>query len=110
MNKIEKSRERKGVLYIEYKIGIKTITLIKVSRGSHELSDAASPPCQAPEKCAVVDVAVSPSPESGRQVVLIGDGVTKSGLLPTVAGAVVAREVCDFLATLVVAYPRSAVG
>jgi hypothetical protein len=43
-------------------------------------------------------------------VVLIGDGVTKSGLLSTVVGVVVAREVCNFLATLSVAYPRSAVG
>jgi hypothetical protein len=42
-------------------------------------------------------------------VVLVGDGVAKFGLLPTVAGAVVAREVCDFLATLAVSYPRSAV-
>ncbi|KAK1662151.1 hypothetical protein QYE76_050310 [Lolium multiflorum] len=82
----------------------------EVRLGSHRLSDPASPPCQAPEKCVAVDVAVSPSPESGRQVVLIGDGVAKSGLLPIVDGAVVAREVCDFLATLAVAYPRSAVG
>jgi hypothetical protein len=82
----------------------------EVRSGSHELSDTASAPCQAHEKCVAVDVAVSPSPESCRQVVLIGDGVTKSGLLPTMAGAVVAREVCDFLATLAVAYPRSAVG
>jgi hypothetical protein len=82
----------------------------EVRSGSHELSDPASSPCQAPEKCAAVDVAVSPSPGSGRQVVLIGDGIAKSGLLPTVDGAVVAREVCDFLATLAVAYPRSAVG
>jgi hypothetical protein len=44
------------------------------------------------------------SSESGRQVVSIGDGVTKSRPLA------VLREVCDFLATLIVAYPGSVVG
>jgi hypothetical protein len=34
------------------------------------------------------------------KVVSIDDGVAKSGLLPTVPEAVMAREVCDFLATL----------
>jgi hypothetical protein len=37
------------------------------------------------------------------------DGVAKSGVLaPVPPGAVVAKEVCDFLATLVVAYTGSA--
>jgi hypothetical protein len=44
------------------------------------------------------------------QVVPIGDGVLKSGLLSAVPEAVVAREVRDFLATLAIAYARSAVG
>jgi hypothetical protein len=62
----------------------------------HESSDVYSPPCQALgfEKCGV-DGKVSLSPEFGRQLV---------------PGAVVAREVCDFLATLVVAFPGSAIG
>jgi hypothetical protein len=51
------------------------------------------------EKSDVIDAAVSLSPESGKHVVPSGD----------VPGAVVAREVCDFLATLVAAYPGSAV-
>jgi hypothetical protein len=48
------------------------------------------------EKSDVIDTAVSLSPESGRHVVPSGD----------VSGVVVAREVCDFLATLVAAYPE----
>jgi hypothetical protein len=54
------------------------------------------------EKCGGVGDEVS--------VIPVDDGVTKSGLLPTVPRAVVAREVCDFLATLAVAFPGSAVG
>ncbi|XP_047078937.1 putative leucine-rich repeat receptor-like serine/threonine-protein kinase At2g24130 [Lolium rigidum] len=93
--------------------GVLTLPPVEEVRpDSREFSDVVSPPCQAlaSEKCGVADAAVSPSPESGRQAVPFGDGVAKSGLLPTVPGAVVAREVCDFLATLVVAYPGSAVG
>ncbi|KAM0841131.1 hypothetical protein ACQ4PT_059220 [Festuca glaucescens] len=82
----------------------------EVRSGSHEFSDVVSPPCLGFEKCGVVDAAVSISPESDKQVVTIGDEVAKSGLLPTVSGAVVAREVCDFLANLALAYPGSAVG
>jgi hypothetical protein len=42
-------------------------------------------------------------------LVPIADGVAKSGLLATVHGAVVTREVCDFLVTLAVAHHGSAV-
>jgi hypothetical protein len=75
--------------------------------GSHEFSDVASPPSQTLgfDKYGDVGVAVFEAP--------IGDGVANSGLLPTVpraARAVVAREVCDFLATLVVAFLGSVVG
>ena len=78
---------------------------------SHEISTLASPPCEALgfERSGVVDVAVSLSPESSRHVVPIGDGVAKSGLLTAVPGAVVAREVCGFLANLAAAYPGSAI-
>ena len=78
---------------------------------SHEISTLASPPCQALgfERSGVVDAAISLSPESGRHVVPIGDGVAKSGLLAAVPGAVVAREVCGFLANLAAAYPGSAI-
>jgi hypothetical protein len=84
----------------------------EVQSDSHVISDTASPPSQALgfEKSCDFDVAVSLSPESDRHVVPIGVGVAESGLLATVPGAVVAREVCDFLATLVVAFPGSAVG
>jgi hypothetical protein len=61
------------------------------------------------EKSVVVDAEVSLSPEFGGHMVPIDDGVAKSGLLATVLGAVVAREVCIFLVTLVVTYPGSAV-
>jgi hypothetical protein len=57
------------------------------------------------EKSGVVDTAASFSPESGWHVVQFGGEVAKSGLLAEVPGALVAREVCDFLATLAVAYP-----
>jgi hypothetical protein len=72
-------------------------------------SDVASPPCQALwfEKCSVVDVAVSLSHESGKKMVPIDCRDAKFELLPTVPGAVVAREVCDFLVTFVVAFPGS---
>jgi hypothetical protein len=43
------------------------------------------------EKSGVVKVAVSLSPEFGRHLVPIDDGVTKSGWLTTVAEAIVAR-------------------
>jgi hypothetical protein len=39
-----------------------------------------------------------PSVEEVKHVVHIADGVAKSGLLATVSGGVVAREVCGFLA------------
>ena len=83
----------------------------EVRSDSHEILAVACPPSQVLgfEKSGVVDAAVSLSPESGRQVVLMGDGAAKSGLLATVPGAVVAREVCDFLSTMAVAYPGSAV-
>jgi hypothetical protein len=42
--------------------------------------------------------------------VTIRDVVAKSGLLPMVPGAIVAREVSEFLATLAVAFQGSAVG
>jgi hypothetical protein len=61
------------------------------------------------EKSGVVDAATSLSPGSGTRMVPIGDGVARSDFLAPVAGAVVAREVCNFLATLDVAYPRSAI-
>jgi hypothetical protein len=51
------------------------------------------------EKSGIVDVVVSLSPESGRHEVPIG---------ATVSGAVIAREVYDFLTTLAAAYPGSA--
>jgi hypothetical protein len=84
----------------------------EVRPNSHESLDVVSPPCQAVafEKCGAGDAAVSLSSESGSQVVSIGDGVAMSGPLRTVPGAVVAREVCDFLATLSVAFPGSAIG
>jgi hypothetical protein len=77
----------------------------------HGISAGASPPSQALgfEKICVVDAAVSSSPVSSRRLVPIVDGVVKSGLLATEPGAVVAREVCDFLATLVAAFPRTTV-
>jgi hypothetical protein len=50
---------------------------------------------------------LSLSHESSEHVVPISDGVAKSGLLATMPEAVVAREVCDFLATLTAAYPGS---
>jgi hypothetical protein len=61
------------------------------------------------EKCGVVDAAISLSNLSDKHVVSIGDGVAKSALLVTVPGAVVAKEVCDFLATLTAAYHGSAI-
>ena len=61
------------------------------------------------EKSGDVDASVSLSPESSMHVVLVGVGVAKSGVLTPVPGAVVAREVCDFIATMVAAYPGSAV-
>jgi hypothetical protein len=57
------------------------------------------------DKSGVVDVDAPISRESNMHVIPIGDEVAESG----VQGAVVAREVCDFLATLVAAYPGSAV-
>jgi hypothetical protein len=81
----------------------------EVRSDSHVSSDVASPTCLGFEKCDVVD-AVSLSLDSDRQMVPIDDGVPKSGLSAFVPGAIVAREVCDFLATLATAYPGSAVG
>jgi hypothetical protein len=56
------------------------------------------------EKIDVVDAPVSLTPESRRHVISSGDGVAKLEMLAMVSGAVVTREVCYFLATLVVAY------
>jgi hypothetical protein len=50
-----------------------------------------------------------PSVEEVRHVVPFDVGVAKSGLPATVSGGVVAREVCDFLATLAATFPASAV-
>jgi hypothetical protein len=61
------------------------------------------------KKSGVVNAAVSLSPESGRYVISIGDGVAKSGQLATVSGVVVVKEVCVFLATLADAYHGSVV-
>lgn len=71
----------------------------------HEILVVASPLSQAlgSEKSDVVEAAVD------RLAAPFGDGVAMSGLLPTAPGAIVAREVCDFLATLATAYPGSAV-
>jgi hypothetical protein len=68
--------------------GVLTPPSVKEVRpGSHESLDVYSPPCQALgfEKCGV-DGTVSLLPEFGRQLV---------------PEAVVVREVCDFLGTLV---------
>jgi len=54
-----------------------------------------------------IDTVVSLSPESCKLVVPIGDGIDKSEVLTPLPGAVVAREICDFLATLVAACPGS---
>jgi hypothetical protein len=83
----------------------------EVRPGSHKFSDVASPPCEALafEKCGDIDASVSLSAESGRQVVHIHDTVAKSGLLPMVPGAIVAKEVSEFLAILAVAFQGSAV-
>jgi hypothetical protein len=71
---------------------------------SHEISVLASPLSRELgfEKSGVINTTVSLSPKSDRSVVPDGDGVNKSKLLP---GAIVVREVCDFLATLAAAYP-----
>jgi hypothetical protein len=96
---------------IELRGGVLTPPSVEEVRpGSHESSDVDSPSCLGFEKCDVVDTAVSLSPEFDKQVVPIGDGVPKSELLSAVPGAVVAREVCDFLVTLTIAYPGSVVG
>jgi hypothetical protein len=78
---------------------------------SHEISATPSRSSHALgfDKGGVVDVDVPLSPEFDGHVVPTGDGVAKSGPLVTVQDAVVAREICDFLATLAVAYPGSAV-
>jgi hypothetical protein len=69
----------------------------EVSLGSHESSDVPSPLCLGFEKFDM-------------QIVSIDDGVPKSDLLSAVLEAIAAREVCDFLATLAIAYPGSATG
>jgi hypothetical protein len=81
----------------------------EVRPGSHESSDVASPLRLGFEKCDV-DGTISLSLESVRHVVPIDDGVPKSGPLSAVPRAIVAREVCDCLATLAIAYCGSAVG
>jgi hypothetical protein len=77
----------------------------EVRNDLYEISVVASPLSQAlgSEKSDVVDAAVD------MLVAPFGDGVAKSGLLATVPDAIVAREVCDFLATLATAYPGSIV-
>jgi hypothetical protein len=50
-----------------------------------------------------------PSVKEVRHLVPIDVGVAKSDLLATVPEGVIAREVCDFLATFAVTYPGSAV-
>jgi hypothetical protein len=79
----------------------------EVRSHSHEISVVASPPSETLgfEKSGVVGVDVSLSFESGGHVVPIADEVARSSLLATVSGAVVAREVFDFLATMVANYP-----
>jgi hypothetical protein len=57
------------------------------------------------DKSGVVDDDAPILPESNMHVVPIGDEVAESG----VQGVVVAREVCNFLATLAAAYPGSTV-
>jgi hypothetical protein len=71
----------------------------------HEISVVASPSSQAldSEKSDVIDAAVD------MLVAPFGDGDAMSGSLSTVPGAIVAREVSDFLATLASAYPGSTV-
>jgi hypothetical protein len=87
------------------------LSVKEVRSDSHEISIVASSPSQtlAFEKSGVVNDVDAISLESSRHVVPIGDVVANSGLLATVPGGVVAREVCNFLTTLVAAYPRSAV-
>jgi hypothetical protein len=55
------------------------------------------------------DEVMPPSVEEVKHVVPFGDGATKSEMLATGPGGVVAREVCDFLATLAATYHASAV-
>jgi hypothetical protein len=55
------------------------------------------------------DEVMPPSVEEVRHVVPFDVGVAKSGLQATVSGGVIAREVCDFLATLAATFPASAV-
>jgi hypothetical protein len=51
-----------------------------------------------------------PSIDEVRHVVPFGVGVAKSSLLAMVPRGVVAREVCDFLATLTATYPGGLMG
>jgi hypothetical protein len=83
----------------------------EVRSDSHEISVVTSSQSQLLgfDKSGVVDDDVPPSPEFERHVFPFGDEVAKSGLLETVQGALIAREVCDFRATLVAAYPGSTV-
>jgi hypothetical protein len=83
------------------------LSVKEVRSNSHKISIVASPPSQtlAIQKSGVVNNVDSISLESSRHVVPIGDVVDNSGLLSTVPLGVVGLEVCDFLATLVVAYP-----
>jgi hypothetical protein len=62
------------------------------------------------EKSGVVDAAVSLSlsSRSDWHVLPYDNGVAKLGLLPTVPGAVVAKEIYDFLTTLATSCPESA--
>jgi hypothetical protein len=78
----------------------------EVRSDSHEILDVASPLSQVLgfERSGVVDVDVSLSSGSERQVVPLGVVVAKSGL-----SAAAPREISDFLATLAAAYPGSGV-
>jgi hypothetical protein len=61
------------------------------------------------EKSCVVDVAVSLSHESGWHVVSIGDGLLSQDYWQQFSKVSSSPKACVFLATLVAAYPGSAV-
>lgn len=79
----------------------------EVKLDSLDISSVASPPSQVLDsgESGDVDVVASLSPESDMHVISIGDVVDKPTVLAPASGAIIAREVCDFLATLVAVYP-----
>jgi hypothetical protein len=79
----------------------------EVRSDPHEILGVASPLSETLgfKKSGVVVVDVSLSIESGGHVVPISDEVARSSLLATVSGAVVVREVFDFIATLAATCP-----